>query len=52
MGVFKIQGDQKGSCLVELLVVLVIIGILLSLGIPVLFNPLIGLEKVLSSATI
>jgi hypothetical protein len=35
MGIFTKQENQEGSCLVELLLVLVIIGILLSIGIPV-----------------
>ncbi len=35
MGIFTKQGNQEGSCLVELLLVLVILGILLSIGIPV-----------------
>lgn len=35
MDIFKTRGNQKGSCLLELLPVLAIIGISLSLGIPV-----------------
>lgn len=35
MSIFTKQGNQKGSCLVELLLVLVIVGILISVGFPV-----------------
>ena len=35
MGIFTKQGNQEGSCLIELLLVLVIVGIFLSIGFPV-----------------
>lgn len=35
MSIFTTLGNQQGSCLIELLLVLVIVGVLISVGFPV-----------------